>query len=218
MGENIKFFWTIDYVMRLKSDFHVGSGASLFGGNVHALRFDNDGYPSIGDTEIRGLLRNGGWKLKSWHSSFKDRFIRNFGPRDRNADRAVQWSFTSANFNPVFSNASVAGILGKQSHVRINSEYCVDNLFSNQKAGPNEYMHDLAGRIYSITQADKDDVAFLLACMRVEDCFGHRRTRGYGKVEWLPSKIRRHLPGKKEEKISCENLAEWLKPIFENVQ
>jgi len=205
-------YWTLDYEMRLQSDFHVGAGATLFGGNVHGLRLDVNGFPSVGDTEIRGLLRQGGWKLQQWRHGLKDLFLRNFGENVRNRQRQVFWSFSSARFDPMlYDNAVTAGILGKQSHARIGSTGTAENLFANQKAGPSAdgQFAGLQGRIYSVTPAEARDIAFMIACMRVEDRFGHRRSRGYGKMCWRPLKVRSFLPGKTQDEDNRE-LKGWL--------
>ena len=69
------------------------------------------------------------------------------------------------------------------------------------------------GRVYSVEPATEIDVAFLLACMRLEDRLGHRRSRGYGKVAWNPQRVRRYLAGSEPEEIT-RNLPEWLNLLF----
>ncbi len=211
-------YWIIDYKMKLLSDFHVGSGATLFGGNVHGLRIDTSGFPGVGDTEIRGLLRQGGWKLRNWRrtKAADDLYIRNFGARERNRERQVLWSYTSSRFDCwIYNDASTAGVLGKQSHVRIGGAGTTENLFANQKAGPtdDENFSCLHGRIYSITPAEERDVGFLVACMRVEDRFGHRRSRGYGKMRWEASRIRKYGPGKDPVEVDI-TLDTWLQQVM----
>ena len=129
-------YWIIDYQISLLSDFHIGAGVTLLGGNLHGMRLDNDGFPYLPPTQVRGLLRLGGYKLSALTSSLQDLYRHNFPGQDRISGR--YWSYTRAGF--AFDlvcgaqGAGGEGILLEQSHVALE-EGIVQHLFAYQKAG-----------------------------------------------------------------------------------
>ena len=205
------FYWIIDYEMTLQSDFHVGSGVTLLVGNMHGLKLDEDGMPYLPHTQVRGLLRLGGYELKSWQQEYKDLFKRNFAGEHRNS--GIFWSYTRAGFafDPLrmWQGARKAGLLANQSHIKIDDSGVAENLFSFQKAGAVSKEHVWKGRIYSVEPAQEKDAAFMIASMRAEDRVGHRRSRGYGKVNWFPSIVRRYRAGEKPE-MDKRSLSDWM--------
>jgi CRISPR/Cas system CMR subunit Cmr4 (Cas7 group RAMP superfamily) len=48
----------IDYKIRFKSDFHIGSGGGIPGVVDNALKFDADGIPEISGKTVKGLLKD----------------------------------------------------------------------------------------------------------------------------------------------------------------
>jgi len=206
------YYWIIDYVINIRSDFHIGAGITLLGGNLHGLRRDETGFPYLPCTQVRGLLRLGGLKLKDWQPHLKSLFDKNFGLANRAGDGL--WSHTSARYPKEaiagYSRPEVAEILTDQSHIKLTDD-SVENLFSYEKAGgiENEW-RELKGRIYSIGLANEDAVAFIIACMRAEDRIGQRRSRGYGKVNWQLEKVRRYLlPNEPPQEVSND----WLELV-----
>ena len=207
----MSLYWIITYCISFQSDFHLGAGITLVGGNLHGLRLDDEGFPYMPDTQVRGLLRLGGYKLKTWMPTTKyaDLFSDNFGSSKKMS--ANSWSFTSAYYpsKPSGINcADDAGILIQQSHIKQQNNIA-ENLFSYQKCGPVEHFDSWQGKIYSVEPASEMDVAFLIACMRAEDRIGHRRSRGYGKVIWKPESVASYEPGGKPEKRK-EKLQYWI--------
>ena len=213
-------YWIIDYRLDFLSDFHVGSGITLVGANLHGLQLDENGRPLVPHTEIRGLLRLGGRRLEAWQPELCDGCVRrHFGAwHDRDADEPASgcWSFTAARLEPDEQLLEADDFLGRQSHVRLTPEGVVENLFSCQKAGPSGAGEDAfwRGRIYSRVPLDRNDVAFLVACLRAEDRIGHRRSRGYGRVAWRLERVRSWLPGEPEARLEDPGLASWLERFF----
>ncbi len=213
------FYWIIDYKISFCSDFHIGAGISLLGGNLHGLRLGVDGFPYMEHTEVRGLMRLGGLKLKGWQPDLERIFFRNFGNNKKDLPPEVFWTYTSARYpQHAYVGAKAAGILTEQSHIKVGG---IDkNLYSYQKAGAAGGLDHWTGRIYSVNPALERDVAFLIACMRVEDRIGHRRTRGYGKVCWEPAHARRYSAdsGVKPEPVQ-RTTEDWLDLILsENIE
>ena len=184
-----KYYWRIDYKMNFLSDFHIGSGVTLVGGNVMGLQLDEDGLPYMPGTQVRGLIRLGGYLLKEWQESrFKSLFNSNF---KQPKQKETTWSYTRAHL-PVEESYYYLDWQDKpfsqQSHIKINSNGIAENLFSLQKSG--EFREKwFIGSLLAVEPRTEADVTFMLACMRAEDRVGHRRTRGYGKVNWNYSKI-----------------------------
>lgn len=220
-------YWMIDYSIRFLSDFHVGAGITLLGGNLHGLRRDKTGFPYLPHTQVRGLLRLGGLKLRDWQhqnlENLDDVFNRNFGQADRNGNGL--WTYTSARYPEEgiveYSGSKVSGTRTEQSHIKL-AEGGVENLFSYEKAGrieakPAEGAESKwlqwRGRIYSVEPAEEKDVAFLIACMRAEDRIGRRRTRGYGKVDWKLEKVRWYIPSESKPK-KIKEPHDWLKLVI----
>ncbi len=198
-------YYTIDYQIRFLSDLHVGDGTTLISGNFQGVRKDEFGVPYMPFSQVKGLLRLGGSQLMSWNSLFLRLFKRNFGKQEdsTNMDR-VRWSYTSARYPvskrneargaasmPTYSAEMLfeGGLIGRQAHIK-SKQGIAENLFAFQKSGGNnEDFRKWEGHIFSINEADEEDVAFLIACMKAEDRIGARRSRGYGKVSWGPIKI-----------------------------
>lgn len=203
------YYWIIDYTINICSDYHVGAGITLLGGNLYGLRQDETGFPYLPHTQVRGLLRLGGLKLKGWQPCLKSTFARNFAQADRAGDGL--WSYTSARYPSQaiagYSGPKVAEILTEQSHIKLTND-SVENLFSYEKAGAiKDEWRQWKGRIYSIGPAEEEDVAFLMACMRAEDRIGQRRSRGYGKVDWEVERVCRYrLPEEPPQEIKKD----WL--------
>ena len=193
-----KYYWVIDFQITFRSDFHVGEGTTLIGGNLHGLRMDENGFPYMPHTQVKGLLRLGGSKLAAWLPELSSLFIKNF-PETRSGQGDVWWSYTRAAYSPGrvrgWGGAGIAGMLGDQTHISIEDD-TVSNLFSYQKGLGHGSSWPWQGTIYSVEPAREVDVAFLANCMRAEDRIGSRRSRGYGKVDWRPNKIRCFQPGR----------------------
>lgn len=210
-------YWIIEYEMKLLSDFHVGAGVSLMGGNLHGLRLDEFGFPYLPQTQVRGLMRLRGCSLISWQPTMRPTFERNFGLSDRNS--GLFWSYTRAGFprekTKGWCGAREAGLLYEQSHIHWNDQNIADNLFSYQKAGAPLSNWNWQGRIYSVEPAAEKDVAFLIAAMRADDRIGHRRSRGYGKVDWRASKVMRYSPGGDPEN-RVTNLDYYFDVLFQS--
>jgi hypothetical protein len=210
-------YWIISYSISFQSDFHIGAGITLVSGNLHGLRLDDDGFPFMPDTQVRGLLRFGGFKLKTWQPAICSTiFTNNFGSPGKTSGNS--WSFTSARykFSPEvagINSAEDANILIQQSHIQQKNNIS-KNLFSYQKGGPTDGFNKWHGKIYSLEPASERDVAFLVACMRAEDRIGHRRSRGYGKVKWELESVSFYEPGKKPENHS-HSLQDWLKLLMD---
>jgi len=214
-----KTYWIIDYKIEFSSDFHIGAGISLLGGNFHGLQVDYRGFPWMPQTEVRGLLRLGGQRLTGWDKSLEGLYNRNFGIE---YNQKGLWSYTSARF-PEDEELDVNETLGWQSHIK-SSNGVAENLFTYQKVKSGRKEKDSKqnsdeadapvweGRIYSLKPAAIIDVAFLFACMRAEDRIGHRRSRGYGKISWSFTGIRHYSPGAKPEKkvLTETELLVWL--------
>jgi hypothetical protein len=206
-------YWIIQYKIRFRSDFHVGAGSTVRGGNFHALRLDDDGMPYLPGTQVRGLIRWGAGRLAQWQQSLRPLLLRNFRNErlelSPSENRLTTWSFTRASVPPETKSPGPPRWLLEQSHVRLNEDGVAERLFSFQKAGFSA--EDLAwtGRIYSTNPAKEVDVAFLLAAMRAEDRVGRRRTRGYGKTEWREGKIWRYESSVEREEIR-RSFEEWL--------
>lgn len=210
-------YWIIEYQMNLLSDFHAGAGITLLGGNLHGLRLDQDGYPYLPHTQVRGLLRWGGLRLTHWHTRFTSLFKRNFEARHRNT--GIFWSYTRASF-PVSVARGRRDFLDvelfmEQSHVNLERGI-VKHLFAYQKAGAVTADWTLSGRIFSVEPATEVDVAFLIAAMRAEDRIGQRRSRGYGKVNWQPLRVCSYQAGKSPTPVA-KNLENWLEVAFQGV-
>lgn len=208
-------YWIIDYTINILSDFHVGAGITILGGNLHGLQRDKTSFPYLPHTQVRGLLRLGGLKLKNWQPHLTAIFNRNFGQPNRRGGGL--WSYTSARYPKGsitgYSGPEVAEILTEQNHIKL-TEDVVENLFSYEKAGGKEdELREWKGRIYSAEPAEEKDVAFLIACMRAEDRIGHRRSRGYGKVNWDLGEVYRYLPGERPEQIK-RGPNEWTKTLI----
>lgn len=212
-----RHYWIIDYKLEFRSDFHVGAGITIMGGNIHGLRLGEDGFPYMPSTQVRGLLRLGGRKLMEWKSDLRELYERNFGEENRSPGNF--WSFTSATYpRTIFdSGETPETIYSEQSHIKIDENAGVaKNLFSYQKAGWADDRWHWQGRIYSVEPADESDAAFFIACMRAEDRIGHRRTRGYGKVNWTPSRIRSWDPGVPTSlNEDSRSLEEWLSLLLD---
>lgn len=191
-------YWIIDYKITFLSDFHAGDGTTLLTGNTHGIRLDDYNQPYLPSTQVRGLIRQSGYTLKeSIQPQLATLFERNFpigslGMENQQApDSPRSWSFTRAEHkSSIMQNRFDSW--GRQTHVKLNSKDIVENFFAYEKAGSRNMNKELVleGRIYSVSPATQNDVFFLLACMRLEDRVGHRRTRGYGKVDWRWEKIR----------------------------
>lgn len=209
----MNLYWIITYSISFQSDFHLGAGITLVGGNLHGIRLDDEGFPYMPDTQVRGLLRLGGYKLKTWLPKYSRLFSDNFGSPEKIS--ANSWSFTSA-YYPLkpggINHAEDAGILIQQSHIQLQNSIA-GNLFSYQKGGPAEDFESWQGKIYSVEPASEMDVAFLIACMRAEDRIGHRRSRGYGKVIWKPESVASYEPGGKPEKRKVI-LQDWIELLM----
>jgi hypothetical protein len=210
-----KSYWTIEYKITFLSDFHVGSGITLMGGNQHGLRLDIDGFPYMPATQVKGLLRLGGIKLKSWQPQLKDLFESNFG--EINKRYGNFWSFSPARYpsDTISTNivdAMSLGLLNEQSHIYIK-DGIAENLFSCQKAGRLDDFSYWQGKIFSSEPAEEKDAAFLIACMRAEDRMGHRRTRGYGKIDWSISSVSSYVAGEKPVSLD-KSLSDWLNIIL----
>ena len=195
-------YWILDYSLEFASDFHVGAGMTLLGGNFHGLHLDYRGFPSMPHTEVRGLLRLGGQRLSDWNKGFASRYHRNFG---RAGTEKGLWSYTSARFPDDYDSPHTAEIMGEQSHIK-KLDGVAENLFSCQKSGQGRNGLRWFGRIYSLKPVAINDAAFMFACMRAEDRVGHRRSRGYGKVTWKLEKLRSYDSG---ETAAVENEICW---------
>lgn len=223
-------YWIIEYKIKLLSDFHVGAGIRLLGGNLHGLRLDQDGWPYLPHTQVRGLLRWGGINLKKWHPKFGTLFSRNFGQAGRKL-AGIYWSYSRAalpsDLLAALETPEEAGWFTEQSHVALQ-EGIVDHLFSYQKTGPVGPEFVLHGKIYSVEPATAADVAFLIAAMRADDRIGHRRSRGYGKVTWELTKVSCYpaicgdSPASKDKKVEAvpdsRKPGEWLDLVCAEVQ
>lgn len=191
-------YWIIDYSITFCSDFHVGAGITMLGGNHHGLQTDREGLPFLGGTEVRGLIRQGGYKLKSWNKDLEKYFLNNYGTSGRDGF----WSYTPARFQYVIP----ADILGEQSHIQVEK----GRLFSYQKSGGTGQNHKWQGKIYSVKPIAETNVGFVIASMRVEDRIGHRRTRGYGKVNWQIESVRHYSNGTQPTQL-IKSLDDWLR-------
>ncbi|MCK4447128.1 MAG: hypothetical protein KAW56_08600 [Candidatus Marinimicrobia bacterium] len=214
---NDKYYWRIDYKIDFLSDFHIGSGVTLIGGNVIGLQLDEDELPYLPGTQVRGLIRLGGYFLKEWQKSrFESLFNSNF---KRPKQKETTWSYTRAHL-PYLESFYYRQRLGRpfsqQSHIKINADGTAENLFSIQKSGEFREKYFI-GSLFSIEPRTQADVAFMLACMRVEDRIGHRRTRGYGKVNWNYSKILKLVNGNTQD--VTQEYDNWQNILFkEEVQ
>jgi hypothetical protein len=209
-------YWRIDYAIHLKSDFHIGAGITLLGGNLHGLRLDENGMPYLPHTQVRGLMRLGGHQLQNWQPGLKDSFRRNF--EDEKHKSGVFWSYSRAAVinNPLLENGFQHwGLLKEQTHVHINADGVTENMFRYEKGGPLPETWDgiLRGCIYSVEPAIEQDAAFLIAAMRAEDRIGHRRSRAYGKADWRVERVWKYPAGGalKEETQSPER---WIDVLF----
>ncbi|EFI34761.1 hypothetical protein Dthio_PD2137 [Desulfonatronospira thiodismutans ASO3-1] len=215
-------YWIIDYRIRLLSDFHAGAGITLVTGNTHGLRLDEESQPYLPATQVRGLLRQAGHNIKRSIPELQGLFKQNFP--DGSADIAAEknyaavnsprgWSFTRAMVKDAESREDGLQPWSRQAHVHIDPvSGVVLNLFGYEKAGakkPGESM-ELVGRIYSNTPAEEKDAALMLACMRFEDRIGHRRSRGYGKVDWVWDSVRSFTPGSSLEAKTPKDIFEKL--------
>ena len=211
-------YYVIDYEISFLSDFHVGEGTTLVGGNLHGLRLDENQFPYMPHSQVKGLLKWGGRKLVSWQHAFEDLFRHNF-PETRPGQGETWWAFTRAAFPPSVSRgwggADNAGLLGNQAHIRCGND-TVENLFSYQKGKGAGSSWSWFGSIYSVAPAEEMDAAFLINCMRAEDRIGARRSRGYGKIDWRPSKMRRFQPGDNELEDIRSDLDFWVDRLFES--
>jgi CRISPR/Cas system CSM-associated protein Csm3 (group 7 of RAMP superfamily) len=211
---NDKYYWRIDYKIKFLSDFHIGCGVTLIGGNLMGLQLDEDDLPYLPGTQVRGLIRLGGWFLKDWQQSqFEKLFNSNF--RSKEQEKST-WSYTRAHL-PVNKGSLYRTLIKQgynpfdhQSHIKVNSNGIAENLFSFQKSGEIQDQCFI-GSLFSVEPRTGIDVAFMLACMRAEDRIGHRRTRGYGKVNWKPEKIYKLQEGKNCDVSQDFN---WLDILF----
>jgi hypothetical protein len=213
-------YWMIDYKLIFHSNFHIGAGLTLMGGNLHGLRLDEDGLPYLPHTQVRGLLRLGGYRLQTWQPSLNGLFQANFAGEKRNTD--VFWSYSRAailgNLTLEHPGAKKAGLLKEQTHIRINNDGVVGNMFRYEKGGtlPSKWDGVFQGRIYAVEPATERDVAFLIAAMRTEDRVGHRRTRGYGKVNWEVRSVWKYAAGNEPEEVK-KSLDDWLNILLPEV-
>jgi hypothetical protein len=207
-------YWVIRHRISFLSDVHVGAGITLLGGNLHGLKLDDNGFPYMPHSQVRGLLRLGGDFLKDWCPSvFNDLHSRNFnlpGPKPQND--TPSWSFTRAGIAP--ENLHDEPDLIGQSHIKRNNDGVVENLFSFQKAGRAKDCFFWQGSLFSTGPATERDAAFMIAAMRAEDRIGHRRTRGYGKVIWEPEAVYCFDPGDKDKTKVERTLDDWLEIPF----
>ena len=214
-------YYVIDYHLELNTDAHIGNGTKDLIGNVHGLLLDEDGFPYIPDSEIRGLLRSAGQDLVSntFLNTKTDVFDRNFGNRMSGC-----WSFTraalsSSIINNLKSSMTEHSITTFQSHIQVK-ELANPRLFSYKKMGGDQTdLRNYHGRIYSVTPISFEDLAFMVACFYMDDRIGHRRTRGYGEVAWTIDSIRSYSPlkgsaagrsWKSEDTFSVDNLINYL--------
>lgn len=197
--------WRITFEILLLSDAHVGAGINLLGGNLQGLRRDDDGFPYVPDRQVRGLLRQAGYVLrqsaclKDGPDLFKKAF--GAGPKEEKANRNQGgWSCTGARYPwkkrqeaPAYRRAALHpsyfeehGILARQAHVDVEHA----RFFGYQKMGGREAdMRVLEGRLFSHELLTERDVAFLIACMKMDDRIGQRRSRGYGYCTWNPIRV-----------------------------
>jgi hypothetical protein len=225
-GSEAKFY-RVKYTIFLQSDAHIGAGIQLLGGNLQGLRRDADGFPFVPDTEIRGLLRLAGTHIRDSKAVGVDLFSNTFGERTAEAGKKHgKWSFSAARYDqdtrdafPLTGASSLykgpferQGSLGRQTHVAIDTR----RLFGYQKmGGRDEESRQLEGLIFSHTTATEKEVAFLLACMRMDDRIGHRRSRGYGKVTWNVESVHRANDAGEWESVSHDH-AYWVNRLLEN--
>jgi hypothetical protein len=219
-----EFYWTIRYRIEFLSDFHAGDGTVSLGGNLHALRQDEDEMPYLPATQVRGLIRWGAHKLASWQPGLKPLLNRNFKERGRDALQAIEgrtpsWAYTRAAFPP---NSSVRlnphpvkSAMVEQSHVQVGEKGVAQRLFSFQKAGLSHLDSRWEGSITSVHPATERDVAFMIAAMRVDDRIGRRRSRGYGKVRWVLRQVQRY-EGRSPLDDVPEALDHWLALLFQD--
>jgi hypothetical protein len=208
-------YWVISYRITFRSDYHVGDGTSLLGGNLYGLRADENGFPYMPHTQVKGLLRLGGQTLVAWHPGLKGLFKRNF-PEGGKSPSELSWSFTRAVYPPTSirgASPAIKGLFGTQTHIRAE-EGAVRNLFAFQKGKGAGADVAWEGRIYSVEPAEESDVAFLVACMRAEDRMGRRRSRGYGKIDWTPRVISRFGPGDKKSRPVVKDLEKWISEVI----
>ncbi len=212
-------YWELKFKIRLLTDAHVGAGIRLFGGNVHGVRRDSDGFPYVPDTQVRGLVRLGGERLCECNPRLQDYLTTNLGARSGNA--AGKWSFTAARYpqeirkiyglSPYLRNFSEDGILPEQAHVNVAEA----RLFQYQKLGAIEDKNRvLSGAVFSSEPATENDVAFIIACMRFEDRIGHRRTRGYGRICWNVESVRYYSPSNPDWNACDRDLKSWLQSLL----
>lgn len=209
---NDKYYWRIDYKIDFLSDFHIGSGVTLIGGNLMGLQLDEDELPYLPGTQVRGLIRLGGWFLKDWQQSqFGKLFESNF---KKGKQKDSTWSYARAHLpysESFYYRQRLGRPFSQQSHIKINGNGTAENLFSLQKSGEFREKYFI-GSIFSIEPRTQADVAFMLACMRAEDRIGHRRTRGYGKVNWNYTKIMKLKNG--ENKEETQDFENWQDILF----
>lgn len=215
-------YWTIRYRIEFLSDFHAGDGTVSRGGNLHALRLDEDDMPYLPATQVRGLIRWGAHKLASWQPAFKPLLSRNFKEQGRHAQqtpegRTPSWAYTRAAFPPTspfrLNPLPVKSATVEQSHIQIGPNEVAQRLFTFQKAGLAHLQSPWEGAIHSVHPATERDAAFMIAAMRVDDRVGRRRSRGYGKVRWELREVSRYQ-GQNEMEIAPESLDHWLAVLF----
>ncbi len=210
-----KYYWTIDFSIDFLSDLHIGTGITLLGGNRHGHKKDEDGFPYLPHTQVRGLVRMGAFKLKVWHPFLNERFSRNFRPGKMQGSGL--WSYTSARYGRAVTKGAdpiYMDILTQQSHIRRETDIAPKPFAYEKAGGKEENWRRWYGRIYSIELSEEEDVAFLIAAMRVEDRIGHRRSRGYGAVDWKVERIHQYQPGTNCRTLE-KDLAEWLSLLFQ---
>lgn len=191
------YYWIIIYRIELLSDIHAGAGVTLHGGNIHGLKKDEQGFPFLPHTEVRGLLRLSARRLASWRPALGSRVQKNF--RSGGKEMSGLWSYTSARYKrgllSGLDDPGLASILGFQSHIK-TVEASDPRLFSYEKAGGwDKEWRSLWGIVFSIEPSEQEDAALLIASMRAEDRIGLRRTRGYGHVSWDLKKVQRYQAG-----------------------
>ncbi|MBT6338743.1 MAG: hypothetical protein HOJ48_05540, partial [Desulfobacula sp.] len=113
------YYWTIDYEIEHLSDFHVGDGTILLGGNLHGLRMDENGFPYMPHTQVRGLLKKAALQLAGWQIFLGPLIERNFPSNRKNSQKIPWWSYTRAGYCRDYINRDS---MGYQSHILKRSD------------------------------------------------------------------------------------------------
>lgn len=211
------YYWIISYRIELLSDIHAGAGVTLLGANIHGIRKDEQRFPFLPHTEVRGLLRLSAQRLASWSRGLKSRPEKNFRPGGM--EMSGLWSYTSARYKRDLlyglDDPAPANILGLQSHIK-RIDAGDPRLFSYEKAGgQGEEWRSLWGWIFSIEPSEEEDAALLIASMRAEDRIGHRRSRGYGHVSWDLERVQRYQAGGETEDCT-KSIEQWVRLLLED--